>query len=238
VGLAKSNLVDGRLEIVDVRCGGNSSKLLDSVSGWIQNECRVLLALDAPLGWPFPLRSALAKHEAGLPIGDHADKLLRRETDRVITQQCKRRPLDVGADRIARTAHSALRLLGELAERFGAAIPLAWNPSYPGRIAAIEVYPAATLSGRKIRCSQYKAAEDREARREILDKISEHVAFSVDTSNLLDDADVLDAVVCAIGGADFMRGHALQPSDEVLARNEGWIWAKLPQPSARSPQLL
>jgi hypothetical protein len=44
----------------------------------------------------------------------------------------------------------------------------------------------------------------------------------------LDDADVLDAVVFAMAGADFMCGQALQPSDQTLARNEGWIWARLP----------
>ncbi len=228
VGLAKGVLVDGRLEIVDLRCGGNRFKLLDTVFDWIQNERRVLLALDAPLGWPFPLRSVLATHEAGLPIGDDADLLFRREIDRVITQHWRRRPLDVGADRIARTAHSALKLLAELAVLVGEALPLAWESAYPGRLSAIEVYPAATLSGRRIRCSKYKELKDREARKEMIDELFAHVVFSVETRILVDDADVLDAAVCAIAGADFMCGQALQPSDQVLARNEGWIWAKLP----------
>ena len=228
VGLAKGILIDDRLQIVDLRCGETRSRLLDTVFSWIQNERQVLLALDAPLGWPSTLRSALIRHEAGVPIVDDAELLFRRETDRVITQGWRKRPLDVGADRIARTAHSALKLLGELAALVGGVIPLAWDCAHPGRLSAVEVYPAATLSGRGIRSSQYKEVKDREVRKRIIEKLSEHVVFKVETQLLVDDADVLDAVVCTIAGADFLCGQALQPVDRALARVEGWIWAKPP----------
>jgi len=165
-----------------------------------------------------------------MPIAEHADMLFRRETDRIITTRCGRRPLDVGADRIARTAHSALALLGELAIRIDEKIPLAWNHEYSGRVAAIEVYPAATLSGRGIRCSQYKKDTHRKERQEMIDALSKSLTFSADTQILLDDADVLDAVVCVVAGADFLRGDAFEPEDQPVARSEGWIWTKLPQP--------
>ena len=37
-------------------------------------------------------------------------------------------------------------------------------------------------------------------------------------------ADALDALVCVLAAADFMRGRAGPPSDLETARQEGWIW--------------
>jgi len=51
--------------------------------------------------------------------------------------------------------------------------------------------------------------------------------------NLCDDlrvaennADILDAIVCVLSGADFLRGQAYFPYDEAEAKKEGWIWVK------------
>lgn len=244
VGLALGRFEAGRLEVTKAQCGGNSEEdLLATVCGWLDPAARVLLALDAPLGWPSPLRKALATHSAGRQIEIEAepqfeaDLLFRRKTDREVTIRCGKRPLDVGADRIARTAHAALRLLGKLRRRSGAEIPLAWNPDFTDRCAAIEVYPAATLTAHGIRCSSYKgnSPEERKAREEILQSLQKHMALqdsdeAFPAEALLDDADVLDAVVCTLAAADFLREDAYPPeaADDAIAREEGWIWTRLP----------
>ncbi len=228
VGLAKGVYSGDLFVVIDARCGRSEGDLISVLSGWIQSESRVLLALDAPLGWPSSLGRTLVGHAAGAPLSELADKLFRRETDRLINDRCNKRPLDVGADRIARTAHAALNLLDDLGTAIGQRIPLAWDNAFSSRIAAIEVYPAATLSGRGIRCSQYKKTEHTEERRDIASKLNEHLTCSVDHDLLVADADVLDAVVCSLAGLDFLRGLALAPLEPELARNEGWIWAKLP----------
>src|SRR5882724_5685012 len=106
----------------------------------------VLLALDAPLGWPAPLAQTLVRHRAGDELSAGADQMFRRMTDRAIHKNVGKTPLDVGADRIARTAHAALRVLGELRRALSRPVPLAWSAHALGGITAIEVYPAATLS--------------------------------------------------------------------------------------------
>jgi hypothetical protein len=37
-------------------------------------------------------------------------------------------------------------------------------------------------------------------------------------------ADAIDALVCVLAAADFMRGRASPPEDRERARQEGWIW--------------
>ena len=228
VGVARA-MSDGRtLEIVEATCGGDEQGLRALLIGWASAAGRVLLALDAPLGWPESLGRSLIGHTAGAVIEESADKLFRRLTDRIITEVCNKRPLDVGADRIARTAHAALRLVSEISHGTKAQIPLAWNSQYPGRIAAIEVYPAATLTSRAIQCSEYKKKEQSDVRREIVTHLSRHMSFSIDVSSLVGDADILDAVVCCLAGADFLNDDALRPSDLQTAQREGWIWSKIP----------
>jgi predicted RNase H-like nuclease len=228
VGLALALFSSGRLAVSELTCGGTAYNLLNKVRSWVAAADRVLLALDAPLGWPNALAAALGGHKAGDAIQERADDLFRRLTDRAVTETCKRRPLDVGADRIARTAHAALKLLGELRSVIGQPIPLAWSPQFAERVAAIEVYPAATLAGRRIQCSQYKKPSDVESRKTMVTQLSSHMQLPTDVEPLLRYADILDASVCALAAADFLRGDVLQPSDNHMAQREGWIWAKVP----------
>jgi hypothetical protein len=39
----------------------------------------------------------------------------------------------------------------------------------------------------------------------------------------------MDAMVCALGGADFLLGRAAPPRDLKVAHVEGWIWAARPE---------
>jgi Protein of unknown function (DUF429) len=95
------------------------ARAADRIVRWIGERptARWLLALDAPLGWPADMGAALVQHRAGAPIDVQANMLFRRETDRYVARKLRKTPLDVGADRIARTAHAALKLLADVGGR-------------------------------------------------------------------------------------------------------------------------
>ena len=166
----------------------------------------------------------LSGHRAGEPIHTAPNDLFRRETDRFIQRTLGKTPLDVGADRIARTAHAALRMLGEIRREFALPIPLAWSTP-PEGVAAIEVYPAATLLAHGVRASGYKRPTQVEARQEILSALARTMAIRTEASLLETSADALDAVVCLLAAKDFLEGRAVGPTDRALAEIEGWIWA-------------
>ena len=158
IGLALGRLSEGALEILQVDTPTRDRSAVEIIAGWIADDAPTLLALDAPLGWPADLGEALSRHAAGRPVGGEANRLFRRETDRSVKERICKQPLDVGADRIARTAHATLDLLDEVRRKTGHAIPLAWYPTQKEGPSAIEVYPAATLSAYGLPHSRYKGA--------------------------------------------------------------------------------
>ena len=122
--------------------------------------------------------------------------------------------MEVGANLIARTAHAALTLIAELSERLKTEIDLAWLSNWPGRIAAIEVYPAATRITLGVpRGSGSLVGFERRVR--------------YDGGAAPASKDARDAVVCAIAAAEFLAGRAIAPTNgqEAQAKQEGWIWA-------------
>jgi predicted RNase H-like nuclease len=226
VGVACGRLAASRLEVLGAYVGDRAGSVLEYlVKSCVRGE-PTLLALDAPLGWPAALGPALVGHSAGGYIPIEANTLFRRRTDACIKEKLDRQSLDVGADRIARTAHRALKILNELSERLSTQIPLAWDPGITG-IAAIEVYPAATLAAYDIPARAYKGADAQSARRAILESFQKLLVVQCSTETLLRDADALDAAVCVLAGADFLRGDAYPPDDPALAAKEGWIWSRL-----------
>ena len=223
-GVALADYNDGAVVLREVAVGSRRQTAAAIISEWLcGHEGPRLLALDAPLGWPVPLASALADHRAGIRIEAAPNALFQRATDHFVHREFGKRPLDVGADRIARTAHAALRLLGELSDRLGASIPLLWRLPFNG-VGAIEVYPAATLIAHRFRSEGYKKPEQADARQEILSSISQRIEIACDDRLLKADADALDATVCVLAAADFLNGLAVPPSDRALAEREGWIW--------------
>ena len=246
-GLARG-LVQGRtVEIVEVTKGEGSDNCFDTlvkrVQDWINGEpAATLLALDAPLGWPIHMTRALHDHRAGASFGrpsdpNHKDRnagnhLFRRHTDRFIAQRFPGAPLDIGADRIARVARSALELLGRLTitDNPQSDVPLLWDPGDLERLGAIEVYPRLTLlhaRGRQERELHYKRSKDAVMnRREIVEEIlPSHVAFNRDdlrptrpTGESSDyDHDRIDAVLCVLAGLHFLRAESVGPQHPVAA---------------------
>ncbi len=192
-GLALALWDGGPVVLRETACGSRHNLPAAIAARWLQGAERAVLALDDPA------------------------ELFRRHTDRVIEQLLRKRPLEVGADRIARTAHAALQLLAAVSVKAGRPIPLVWSPGDLDTLGAIEVYPAATRLARGVpnRPGALAGLEGE---------------FAADLGFLeAASPDVRDAVVCTLAGADFLAGRALAPDDLAIARREGWIWVRQPE---------
>lgn len=235
VGLAHCILSDGELELTAVTAHGTWDAIDADLTAWLDGadaECSTLLALDAPLGWPAPLASALRDHRAGDALPPVSNALFRRRTDDVVASTLGKRPLDVGADRIARTAHTALQLLSRLRNKHGIEIPLAWRPTSPVTTSTIEVYPAGTLVSRALPSSRYKGSgvEAVATRERIIDGVRTELSLRGESLDLMRSSDhLLDAVLCCVAGRDFVEARVIEPEDLALAQQEGWIWVAPPR---------
>ena len=231
VGLALCSLGKPAPRVDALLVGETWPEIEQQVAEWADGT--TLLALDAPLGWPRPLSESLHRHEAGAPFEVDANIMFRRRTDDVVAKELRKRPLDVGADRIARTAHAALSMLGRLGERLGATVPLAWSPDSIERVCAIEVYPAGTLAARSLPHSGYKGPDERatELRQKLAEAVARELAIRASNAELMVQSDhALDAVLCAMAALDFIAGDVIVPEDLDLAKREGWIWVRPPVP--------
>lgn len=125
-GIARATLSPGddRPQLNFLRAGTRGTPVSAVLAQLLSPGRRLLVGLDAPLGWPAPMAELLPRHAAGDAVGYGANELFRRHTDRVVRERIGKQPLDVGADRIARTAVAALELLAELRERTGRRIPV------------------------------------------------------------------------------------------------------------------
>lgn len=225
VGLAQGYLSEGNLYIDKLLKPAKDDSVAEIVSDWIAAgpHTKHLLAVDAPLGWPAFLGQALFEHNAGGALGGEVNSLFRRDTDRFIKATTGKLPLDVGADRIARTAHAALTLLSDIK----AEINLAWNPELETGAWAIETYPAATLKVSGLRYEGYKKKGQIDQRKEICNSLSKLMGFHESSRMLMEnDADILDAAVCVLAGFHFINKLCVLPPDQDMAKKEGWIWVK------------
>ncbi len=230
VGVALGTWEDGSVSVTAAKtCGRVPPR--DVICEWLDIvDDRVLLAIDAPLGWPAELGDTLVGHSAGEEIRVPKNEIFRRATDRFIQKTIHKTPLDVGADRIARTAHAALRLLGDLRRALQSPLPLAWSPQELAHVSAIEVYPAATLATHRIRSTAYKKPTSVEERRQIINALTASLQLEVDVNKLEASDDAIDAVVCVLAAKDFLENRSIHPSDATppveigQAKREGWIW--------------
>jgi hypothetical protein len=223
VGLALGYFDGDRTHLQSVS-GGLSEKeaVIKTVAAWISVDSPTLLALDAPLGWPAAFREVFNTHQAGASIAVPEPNLMfRRLTDRVIRCAVGKQSLDVGADRIARTAFAALDLLQQLRQQTGQTIPLIWKPLRSPICGAIEVYPAATLKACNIDSTGYKKRNGRHARQYVLKELerSQIIDLPPDpsyTGLMEENDDALDAGICVLAGTDFLRRQVIQPTKSKI----------------------
>ena len=228
VGIAAGLYTDGRVQVTDVQLCTKETSAASLAAQWLTGTPRAVIGIDAPLGWPEPLAKSLAGHGAGDHIKTAAHDLFRRETDREVYRTTGKMPLDVGADRIARTAHAALTMLHEIRRQTGKPIPLTWSPVVED-VVAIEVYPAASLSTHGFPSRTYKKVDQRATREAIVSSLNSVLELPPDRTTMLNSADALDAVVCLLAIKDFLDGTALKPVNLDRARREGWIWVRAPR---------
>jgi hypothetical protein len=226
VGLALAVADPSGARLLEATIGESHEGIVGEVAGWIAGAKIALLALDAPLGWPRHMGIELAKHAAGQPISLDGNSFFRRETDQKLTLTVGVHALDVGADRIARTALAALRLLADIRARTKLPIPLAWEPGKLTETQAIEVYPAATLAARNLPHTGYKDADKRGKRKKLVRALSGYLSLGDEGGVLEDDANVLDAALCVLAGVEFLKGEAVKPESLDIAKREGWIWTR------------
>jgi predicted RNase H-like nuclease len=233
-GLALAEVRDGSITMLELLTGRETTpdrkdaRSAPYVASWLKRHPDSLVAIDAPLGWPTKLAIAVSEHRAGKPLGELADarEFFTRTTDRHVHAVFGKSPLEIGADRIARTAFSALCLIKELRDAAGLPLRLAWRPDERG---VIEVYPAATLRaifGERI--PPYKKAELTDARRAILERLDMIHMTSEQRERAVQSDHLLDAILCAIAGADFVAARAMPPTggQENDVQREGWIWVR------------
>lgn len=219
-----------RVRIHDARCCMRGEALAELALAAVGDRTSALIGLDAPLGWPAPLGETLSWHQAGAPFGSPLlpdDRMFSRATDLDIRTRFGKRPLEVGADRIARTARAALRVLGDLEQRRGNVVPLGWKPGIPDGVEALEVYPAATLAAHRVASKGYRQLPA--ARKKVLRALASQLVLPKGLDRTLAaNPHALDAVLCVLAAADYLRGLAVPPSIEqtMLSRREGWIWVR------------
>ncbi|MBX2804015.1 MAG: DUF429 domain-containing protein [Myxococcales bacterium] len=216
--------------------------MVEAVSRWVAqamaaSDGPTLLAVDAPLGWPAALADALSGHQAGtaLPGVDDPDLLFQRHCDQAIRQRLGLKPLEVGADRIARAAYAALALVQRIRERSGEPVPLGSEPGPSDVSQVIEVYPKATMTVICGTVAPYKATTPEHARQRqrLLRGLVEHGGCQVPQelrAAATASDHVLDAIACVVAGADFLSGKAppIPEASASSARREGWIWVRSP----------
>jgi hypothetical protein len=226
IGLALGEYQGSVVRVLTVEVCSRDRKAASIISEWLDGVPEAVVAIDAPLGWPVALARSLITHTAGESLSALPEEMFRRRTDRFIKKQIGKTPLEVGADRIARTAHAALAILGDVRKMTGRSIPLAWEPSNIGDVAAIEVYPAATLLAHGFPSKDYKKPGQSEERRHIVSRLEGVLKLPDNVLLMAENADALDAVVCLLAASDFLGGRSMSPPDLELAKREGWIWAR------------
>jgi predicted nuclease with RNAse H fold len=203
-GIAILDVDSNVCEVALVRQCSTREKALDLVLKSMEFDGPILIAIDAPLGWPVPLVEGLAGHRAGNGVAFPPGEMFSRATDRFVRRMTNKLPLEVGANLIARVAHSAVNFLADLRTSSGCEIALVWDSEQLPRCGAIEVYPAVTRLA-------HGSATAWQA-----------LAVDAHTDGLKADAN--DALWCAVAGRHFLRGECHAPEDRSAAEREGWIW--------------
>lgn len=199
-----------------------------------EEPTQTLLCIDAPLGWPDPFRAWMSDHGAGqgAPLEVDFDRFFRRVTDDVVAKITGKRPLEVSANFIGRTAGSILamlaRLRGERAEDWPA-LTRSGGADVSFSQGIIEVYPGALLTCLETDSRGYKKSKAR--RGELLNELSALYALEagVEEAHLIDNDHVFDALMCVCAGLDFLAGRVQDPPDNLDIKGEGWIWIRPPE---------
>lgn len=216
-----------------------TGELIATVSQWLQSATATLLCVDSPLGWPYRMAPILSGHVAGTGMRAMADELFRRFTDLDVRRRVGKTPLDVGADRIARTALATLDAIdavrGSVARTIDLVIDIQDPRKDPSTVLLLESYPAGWFASEDIGTRGYRPPAGRSQREDLLRQVEHRLQatglpmkYAVERSSLVQRADDLDALVCTLSGIDYLLGRCPAAGSDVreIAHTEGWIWCK------------
>lgn len=229
MGIAVGRIHERRVMIEEICVGVNDPA--QHVASVVENRSPVILALDSPLGWPAEMGRVLNTHSASEPLPFDANHFFRRETDRFVKRNIGKQSLDVGADRIARTAHAAVGLLSRIRVLASKSIRLAWTGQTLSEVTCIEVYPAATLEAIGLSSRGYKGGKEihSQARERLLGELNSVLKLSEEAvTKAVANDDAFDAALCCVAAADFVGGNVFEPEDLEISQKEGWIWVRKP----------
>lgn len=224
-GVAIGRLHDGALRLEAVHPPDRALDVEGIVVAALAEAGKAVLALDAPLGWPSALGDQLASHRAGEPLPATPAALFSRATDHAIRARLGKQPLEVGADRIARTAVAALGLLDRVRARTRRTLPVAVDLEWAGDAAVLEVYPAALAAAGSLRPRGREAVGEAKV---AVARAAFGPGFATHAQALAASPDALDAALCVVAAADWVLGRAVPPPPDLrdAARREGWIWSR------------
>jgi hypothetical protein len=175
-----------------------------------------VVGIDAAFGWPILFTEAVQAWSFTHWNSDLRKRLCFRETDRAVSEELRRWPLSVSADRIALPAMRTFALLvrHRVTDR-------------SGRQKFYEVYPAGSLIRWGLTSRGYKkdTDNDRQARKSILEGLCKAMPWLVVSQEFADTDHGLDALVSSLTVRDAKQGRTLSPRSEQtnFARREGWI---------------
>ncbi len=223
-GVAVGQLTAGGLQLLAVHSPTRTLDVAGVVGEALGDHPDAILALDAPLGWPLALGAMLPHHHAGAVVEATPAALFSRATDHALHRRLGKQPLEVGADRIARTAVAALALLATVRAATGRSLPVATVTPYTGGAQAIEVYPAALVAadGHRVRGREAVAgAKLALAATALGDSLAPHLGVATAAG------DALDAILCVVAAGHHAAGRTVPPPIGLAeaARREGWIWS-------------
>jgi hypothetical protein len=192
---------------------------------------RVVVGIDAPLGWPVEFARLVGAHFADCgvyvpgPGGEIENRLAYRLCDRVIYRRCRKKPLSAPFDRLGGNASKAMVGCRLLSASDGAVlVPQAGSG---GRVTLCEAYPALWKEG-----SSRKGSVTRQV-------------LAVLQGDRLPEpgTDELDAVLCALTAACYdnqtrglgrplpelylpedERAVSEEPGIAELVAQEGWVY--------------
>jgi hypothetical protein len=121
-----------------------------------------------------------------------------------------------------------LGILGTLRAELGTSIPLAWAPDRCFTRCSDRGLSGSDVGCPWIRSTGYKKRDQTEKRREIITALRTKLTIGESVRDLATSADLVDAAVCVLAGADFISGRAMGPENRTLAEREGWIWTAAP----------
>ena len=158
------------------------------------------IAIDAPLSLPTPLLNPKTVTPAREGIGEIINPYLFRYTDYYLYKTYGLRPMPPAGDRIGRLTARAIALL----DYFDYIFP---HVNINGtQIPIYEVYPKQIAQSLHI---------------DLYKKNPEKVLQHFNQSNL-DDEHLVDALLCAYGGAKILNGESVNIVDQ--AKDEGWCF--------------